>query len=191
MRRIIVTFALSLAACAGYGEGSAEIQGDVRVPRCTLAGVGTYLEGRFPAFTLNATFFSAERHGDVLGITVRRDTRPFSDNDVLAMDVRDVTRITVGEPIDVRPDDAFAGSAAPVRLALSLKSTCPRFETGLVGRGTVTFNALDARQGGLVDATFTVDLLDAQATRQTGTTVVLGSLRGRFRIPMQYPGEPG
>lgn len=182
---------LLLSSCAGFADGSAEVRGDVRVPRCRLEGIGNFVEGRFPTFDLSPSFFQAERRGDVLSITIRRDARPMNDNDALAVDIRDVTRVTVGTPVEVRAEDTFGATIAPARLALVLKTSCPRFETGLLGRGTITFNVLDPRDGGLVDATFTVDLLDAHAARQTGMDSVLGSLRGRFRIPVRLLAEPG
>jgi hypothetical protein len=183
---------LAGSACVSYGEGMGEVRGSVRVGRCTISGVGNYLPAEIPAFDLQPSFFVAERRGNVLQIQLRRDARMIHATDALFIDLHDVTRIPVGSSLTVRPDFQPGGDqAATVRMALSLSASCPRFQSGLLGQGTITFQRLDVRDEGVVEATFEVDLLDAHSIGETGAAITVGSLRGRFVIPLHFVGEPG
>lgn len=184
--------ALGASACIAYGEGSGEVRGSLRVPRCTINGVGNYREASFPEYDLQPSFYFAELRGKVLQVRVQSDTRRISITDTLVLQLRDVTTTPVGVPVEVRPDlEPDGAQAAPVQLSLAMFGSCPRFQTSLLGRGTVTVNQLDARDDGVLDATFTVDLVDGQSLRQSATETVYGQLRGHVRMKLHLIPQAG
>jgi hypothetical protein len=191
MVRLLVP-ALLLAACIPYGEGTGDVRGSLEVPRCAIASTGTYESRSFPDFRLAPSWFWTELCGPVLEIRLQRDAQPFVRTDALVLQVRDIRSVVPGAQMEVRPDlEPEGGMAAPVRLSLALNATCPRFETSLLGRGTITFREFVPADEGLVNASFDVDLVDGQTLRLQGSLVVLGHLSGSFRIPVHLVPEPG
>jgi hypothetical protein len=186
---LLVFFGLS---CVPFGDGTGEIQGSIQVERCTVSSTGRYAPADFPQFSLSPTWFFAERRGDVLQIRIQRDSRGMHETDSVVIDVRDVAGVQPGVPVEVRPDvEPDGGPAAPARIAVVLKSSCPRFLTSLLGRGTITFTRFEPVDEGIVEAAFSVTLVDGQSARLAGAEVTRGSLAGNFRMQLHLVAEPG
>jgi hypothetical protein len=190
LRRVF--FAVLCCACIPYGEGTGQVQGTLTVPRCTLASTGVFNPQTFPQFDLTPSWFFGQLRGNVLELRIQRDSRGLNQTDGLVIEIRDVTTVQTGAAVNVLPDvPPYTGAAAPVRMQLMLKGSCNRFESNLLGLGSITFSAFDARDNGVVDGTFQVSLVDEQAARLTGEPGMLGSLTGQFHIPLHLIPEPG
>jgi hypothetical protein len=199
--RWVGSFAIILSlGCIPFGGGTGTAHGPLQVPNCQHTAAGVFEAKTFPPerpFDLAPTWFFGERRGDVLQIRMQRDARGLNETDALVLDVRSAERVerdVQAGPVtlEVRPDlEPDVGPAAPARMALVLKASCPDFTTSLLGRGTITFGRFQPRDDGHVEATFDVSLVDGQSARTTGVEIVRGQLSGSLRMQLHLVAEPG
>lgn len=159
---VIAAIAVAMSSCAQLG-GEGSVTGVVSAPSCGLSPAN--------AFSLDPTFFAAERFGSTLNIRLQHDADAIDYANVLfvsVLDADDVKQNQLGVPLPI--SDAVD---APVRMSLSLNETCPFHDRSSVPvsyqavSGTITFSdiyAPDSGSGRTISAVFdSVHLVDPSA----------------------------